>query len=192
MKNITTNLLSIFLCGSILHACSSSDKTLIPPSPNFEEEEIKEITLPEDIQIIPVGGKASECQPGSDIDKSYDGKFTIGTSESHYHSSWSNTSFPVTLEYFFKGDMEINYFIYYTRSGNGNFGEVEVYTSTDSARKNYTLQGTYDFKMKNDPSRIVFKEGIKATGVKFVVKSGLGNFASCDEMHFSRRIQTRH
>ena len=44
MKNITTNLLSIFLCGSILHACSSSDKTLIPPSPNFEEEEIKEIT----------------------------------------------------------------------------------------------------------------------------------------------------
>ena len=65
MKNITTYLLSIFLCGSILHACSSSDKTLIPPSPNFEEEEIKEITLPEDIQIIPVGGKASECQPGS-------------------------------------------------------------------------------------------------------------------------------
>lgn len=110
MKNITTNLLILFLCGSILHACSSSDKTLTPPSPSFEEEEeIKEITLPEDIQIIPVGGKASECQPGSDIDKSYDGKFTTGAAESHYHSSWSNTSFPVTLEYFFKGDTEINY-----------------------------------------------------------------------------------
>lgn len=188
MKNITTNLLILFLCGSILHACSSSDKTLTPPSPSFEEEEeIKEITLPEDIQIIPVGGKASECQPGSDIDKSYDGKFTTGAAESHYHSSWSNTSFPVTLEYFFKGDTEINYLIYYTRSGNGNFGELEVYTSTDSARKNYTLQGTYDFKMKNDPSRIVFKEGIKATGVKFVVKSGLGNFVSCDEMHFFQK-----
>ena len=180
----------LFLFLSIFNAtlsCSSNDKTLPQPIPDIEEEEeeTKDVVLPEDIQIIPYGGKASEYQPGSDIDKSYDGKFTQGISfESHYHSSWSNTSFPVTLEYFFKGDTEINYFIYYTRSGNGNFGEVEVYTSTDSDRKKYTLQGTYDFKMKNTPSRIVFKKGVKATGVKFVVKSGLGNFVSCDEMHF--------
>lgn len=28
---------------------------------------------------------------------------------------------------------------------------------------------------------------MKATGVKFVVKSGLGNFVSCDEMHFFKK-----
>lgn len=130
---------SISLYFNATLSCSSNDKTLPQPIPDIEEEEeeTKDVVLPEDIQIIPYGGKASEYQPGSDIDKSYDGKFTQGISfESHYHSSWSNTSFPVTLEYFFKGDTEINYFIYYTRSGNGNFGEVEVYTSTDSDRKN--------------------------------------------------------
>ena len=107
----------LFLFLSIFNAtlsCSSNDKTLPQPIPDIEEEEeeTKDVVLPEDIQIIPYGGKASEYQPGSDIDKSYDGKFTQGISfESHYHSSWSNTSFPVTLEYFFKGDTEINYFI---------------------------------------------------------------------------------
>lgn len=98
----------LFLFLSIFNAtlsCSSNDKTLPQPIPDIEEEEeeTKDVVLPEDIQIIPYGGKASEYQPGSDIDKSYDGKFTQGISfESHYHSSWSNTSFPVTLEYFFK------------------------------------------------------------------------------------------
>lgn len=95
----------LFLFLSIFNAtlsCSSNDKTLPQPIPDIEEEEeeTKDVVLPEDIQIIPYGGKASEYQPGSDIDKSYDGKFTQGISfESHYHSSWSNTSFPVTLEY---------------------------------------------------------------------------------------------
>lgn len=41
--------------------------------------------------------------------------------------------------------------------------------------------------MKNDPSKISFSTGIKATGVKFVVKSGLGGFASCDEMQFFQK-----
>ena len=87
----------LFLFLSIFNAtlsCSSNDKTLPQPIPDIEEEEeeTKDVVLPEDIQIIPYGGKASEYQPGSDIDKSYDGKFTQGISfESHYHSSWSNT-----------------------------------------------------------------------------------------------------
>ena len=146
-----------------------------------------DVVIGEDIQIKPYGGKASEYQPGYNIDKSYDDKFTEGSSESHYHSPWNNTSFPVTLEYYFRGDAEIDYFIYYTRSGNGNFGEVEVYTSTEPGRSNYTLQGSYDFKMKNDPSKVSFKEGVKVTGVKFVVKSGAGGFASCDEMQFFQK-----
>lgn len=146
-----------------------------------------DVVIGEDIQVKPYGGKASEYQPGYDIDKSYDGKFTDDTSESHYHSLWQNGSLPVTLEYYFRGDTEINYFIYYTRSGNGNFGEVDVYIATEPGRANYTLLGSYDFKMKNDPTKISFKEGIKATGIKFVVKSGTGGFVSCDEMQFFKK-----
>lgn len=154
---------------------------------NIKQYGVNDIVIAEDIMVKPYGGKASEYQQGYGIEKTYDDKFTEGASESHYHSSWNNTSLPVTLEYYFRGDSEINYFIYYTRSGNGNFGEVEVYTSTEPGRTNYTLQGSYDFKMKNDPTKISFSKGIKATGIKFVVKSGLGNFVSCDEMHFFKK-----
>lgn len=147
-----------------------------------------DVVVGEDIQVKPYGGKASEFQPGYEIEKTFDGKFTEGSNNSHYHSTWNNnTSFPVTLEYYFRGDTEIDYLIYYTRSGNGNFGEVDIYTSTEPGRSNYTLQGSYDFKMKNDPSRVTFSEGIKATGIKFVVKSGAANYVSCDEMHFFKK-----
>lgn len=149
-----------------------------------------DIVIEGDVQILPVGGKANQCQPGYDIDKTMDGKFTTGPSyaeSSHYHSPYaSNTRFPVILEYFFAGDKEIDYIIYYTRKGNGNFGEVDIYTSTISqpSEDDYTLQGSYDFKMKNNPSKVSFKKGTKPTAVKFVVKSGSNNLASCDEMQF--------
>ena len=60
----------LFLFLSIFNAtlsCSSNDKTLPQPIPDIEEEEeeTKDVVLPEDIQIIPYGGKASEYQPGS-------------------------------------------------------------------------------------------------------------------------------
>lgn len=155
-----------------------------------------DIVIEGDTQILPTGGKANQCQPGYDIDKSMDGKFTTGTSyeeSSNYHSPFGegNTKFPVILEYFFTGDKEIDYFIYYTRKGNGNFGEVDVYTATISqpSENDYTLQGSYDFKMKNNPSKISFKKGTKPTAVKFVVKSGFNNFASCDEMQFFQNTE---
>ena len=86
-----------------------------------------DIAIEGDTQILPTGGKANQFQSGYDIDKSMDGKFTTGTSYeecSNYHSPFCEgyTNFPVILEYFFTDDKEIDYFIYYTRKGNGNFG----------------------------------------------------------------------
>ena len=43
--------------------------------------------------------------------------------------------------------------------------------------------------MQNAPSKISFKTTQKVTGVKFEVKSGAGNFVSCDEMEFYRYNQ---
>lgn len=150
-----------------------------------------DIAVEGDTQIHPTSGKANQYQSGYDIDKSMDGKFTTGTSyeeSSNYHSPFGtgNTKFPVILEYFFTGDEQIDYLIYYTRSGNGNFGKVDIYTATanNPQESDYTLQGNYDFKEKNDPSKVTFNEAIKATAIKFVVHNGRGGFASCDEMHF--------
>lgn len=145
-----------------------------------------------DKQILPTGGKADQFHPGYDIDKSFDGKFTTSTESSNYHSPFeppygAGTKFPVELEYYFSGEEEIDYFIYYTRKGNGNFGKVDVWTATAPDRSDYTRQGEYDFKMQDNPSQVTFSKGIKATGIKFVVYTGLNNFASCDEMQFFQK-----
>ena len=143
-----------------------------------------EVIVEGDIKVTPTGGKASEHQEGQDIENTYDGKFSTDGA-APFHTPWGQSAkFPVTLEYYFKGDTEIDYLIYYTRSGNGNFGKVKVYTTTNPDRSDYTLQGEYDFKEQNAPSKVSFSEGIKATGIKFEVLSGLGDFVSCDEMEF--------
>ena len=105
-----------------------------------------EVIVEGDIKVTPTGGKASEHQEGQDIENTYDGKFSTDGA-APFHTPWGQSAkFPVTLEYYFKGDTEIDYLIYYTRSGNGNFGKVKVYTTTNPDRSDYTLQGEYDFK----------------------------------------------
>lgn len=147
---------------------------------------VSDVTVENDIKVTPTGGKASEHQPGQDIENSFDGKF--GADGQPYHSIWNKqAAFPVTLEYFFDQKPDIDYIIYHTRSGNGNFGEVDIYTATESEPE-YQLQGSYDFKMQNAASRVNFKSTLsKVTKVKFSVKSGLGGFVSCDEMEFYQK-----
>lgn len=142
-----------------------------------------------DIKVVPTGGKSNQCQPGQDIEHTWDGKFA-SDGASPYHSPWGPpngdpTVFPVELTYDFSQETErIDYLIYYTRSGNGNFGEVEIWVST-AQEPQLTKYGDYDFHMQNAPSKVLFGEGlVHPRTVKFVVKSGAGGFASCDEMEF--------
>lgn len=85
-----------------------------------------DIVLSEDIKVQPSGGKASEFQPGQGIENTWDGKFSADGANP-YHSVWGQSAnFPVTLEYYFQGGADIDYLIYYTRAGNGNFGELDL------------------------------------------------------------------
>ena len=147
---------------------------------------VDDVVVEGDIKIIPTSGKASENQPGQGIENSFDGKFS--PQGEPYHSIWNQqAAFPVTLEYFFDQKPDLDYLIYYTRSGNGNFGEVDIYTATESEPE-YKLMGSYDFKMQNAASRVDFKNTLsKVTKIKFSVKSGLGGFVSCDEMEFYQK-----
>ncbi len=146
--------------------------------------DVDDVEVDGDVQVFPTSAQASEQQPGSGIEYSYDGRID----ENHYHSIWNQSAnFPVTLEYFFDQKPDLDYIVYNTRSGNGNFGEVDIYVATE-ANPDYQLQGSYDFKMQNAASRIVFSPAYsKVTKVKFSVKSGLGDFVSCSEMQFFQR-----
>lgn len=144
-----------------------------------------DVEVPKDIKVVPTGGKANQEQPGQGIKNSYDGVFG-GTP---YHSPWGNgTNMPVILEYFFDGKGKapelIDYLVYYTRSGNGNFGKVNIYVAT-TEKPQYELYEKYDFRETNSPTKINFTDGLKnPTKIKFEVLSGLGGYASCDEMEF--------
>lgn len=135
-----------------------------------------------DTKFYPTSATASEAQPGSEISYSFDK--IIGGNKC-YHSIWQQSAnFPVTLEYQFDGKNTLDYIQYYTRSGNGNFGKFELFTST-TENPSYKLQGAYDFKKRNASSKILLNHSIKhLTKAKFVIYSGLNNFVSCDEMEF--------
>lgn len=122
------------------------------------------------------------------IYKTYDKDFST-----RYHSSWDNKVadyFPITLNYYFdKADLQT--ILYYTRmddSKNGNLKEFELWAlpAEDNA---FIKLNDYNFEGKSGLHRIEFNEelaektkGIK--GVRFVVKSGTNDFASCAEMVF--------
>ena len=175
----------LFLCA-MLFSCNSENEVNPSIDPPQEEMGLESIQLENDFQITPTGGAASEAQGGQGIELSFDGNTHP---ETHYHSRWGNgTVLPVTLEYFFEGNKEaMDYIIYHTRNGNGNFGEFDLYIATENT-PDYKLYDSYDFNMQNAPSRIELKDSPKGiTKVKFVVKTGLGGFVSCSEMQFFRK-----
>lgn len=159
-----------------------------------KDSSLSDVVVEGDTQIVPIGGKDNQHHAGNDITKSFDGKKGVGTPS--YHSPWEkpyddpSTEFPVILEYFFDGTNDLDYLVYHSRKGNGNFGKFDLYLST-KANPEYTLYKSYDFMEQNSSSSIFFDQKIeKVTKVKFVVKSGLNNFVSCNEMEFFQANQS--
>lgn len=187
MKKLPLFIITCIL-GCLFTCCSNSESEDITPEiqPEIPGGNISEIEIESDILIFPTGATASEAQSGQGIEYTYDNNTNP---DQHYHSRWGNgTKLPVTLEYFFENNQgNMDYIVYYTRNGNGNFGEFDLYIATKE-KPDYTLYGNYDFKMRNAASRIDFKEPIHSvTKIKFVVKSGLGGYVSCTEMQFCRK-----
>ena len=136
-----------------------------------------------DVLIAISRAEADQQQPGEGIELSFD-----GDPSTWYHSPWSGTRLPVTLDYYFETPQEIDYFVYTPRSSgdNGNFGQFDLFATTD-AQANQKI-GTYDFKQSSVATRIAFDTPLKnVKSMRFVVKSGTGGFASCGEMGFYRK-----
>lgn len=148
--------------------------------------DVGDVDAPQDILIMPSGGKANQSQPGQGIENTFDGK--LGSQGDPYHSPWNDgTKFPVILEYFFDDMPDMDYVLYHSRSGNGNFGKLKIYVSTQS-QPDYVQQGEYDFGEKSASSKVGFGEGLKqVTKVKFEILSGSGGYVSCSEMQFFKK-----
>ncbi|MDE6448888.1 MAG: M60 family metallopeptidase [Muribaculaceae bacterium] len=138
-----------------------------------------DLALDGDIMVKVIDAKASEAQPGQGIEYTYDGNMETG-----YHSPWSGARFPVKLEYMFSGKDVINYIIYRSGNGNGNFGKFTLYAATDAARSDYKKIGDYNFYEKGGSTVISVPGDLKATAIKFEIHSGLNGHASCKEMEF--------
>ena len=145
-------------------------------------------TVPGDILIIPSGGSVNSQQGSSGWDKTIDGDIN-----SMWHTAWSgfnvSESNPAILEYQFSDVESIEYINYIPRSGGGNgcFGLVDVYTKC-YGDSDYVLYASYDWKGAGSARTIKFEGGLKKPrAIKFVIKSGAGNFASCAEMQFGAK-----
>lgn len=145
-----------------------------------------QLIVEEDIPVKPISGTATNFQPGSGIELTWDDDVTT-----MFHSNWGAANrFPFELLYRFQGQEEIDYVEYVPREGGGNgaFQEFELYYAEDAARSDFKQVGeVYNFNGSSSPQRVNLPGGKKPTAVKFVVKSGVGGFVSCAEMRFMRR-----
>lgn len=147
--------------------------------------DLKESEVKPDVKIRVLSGTDTDHQGGQDITKSFDGH--IDGEDAHmYHSGWGRpANFPVTLEYNLdvSSGKKLDYIIYHSRNGNGNFGQFELHIMKQG-ESTYKKVNDYDFKAAGGSHRIDLKESAVVSKVKFVVKSGLNNHVSCSEMEF--------
>ena len=140
-------------------------------------------SIPDDTYIRPERATTSSAQSGEGITRACDGDMST-----LYHSSWSNTPFPVTLNFLFARSVsQINYLVYYPRQegSNGNFKEFELWYSLRNDGKPLIKYGDFDFKGRGQPTQIRFDTPLpNPDTIRFVVKSGENNFVSCAEMEF--------
>ena len=163
---------------------------------NLTQFGVNDIDLREDTQITVISGSAISNGANWSIEKTFDGLKGAQTHGDgyHYHSPWDNKTYPlpIDLEYVLAGDKQLDYFIYYPRDGNGNFGAFDVYVQTVDDPQ-YVLAGSFDFGMQGgyDGRKGILTKQVKATKVKFTVKTGTGGFASCGEMEFFEKTNYR-
>lgn len=144
-------------------------------------------TISGDIKLQIGTAYASQSQQGEGISNTYDGK--TGTL---WHSPYSGTSFPITLEYTLKAPDHLDYIIYTPRQDgnvNGNFRKIAVAVSTADDPDNFKEVATADLEGSGLAARIDLGEGgiDNVKKVVFTVKSGENNFASCAEMGFYKK-----
>ena len=102
-----------------------------------------------------------------------------------WHSSWSNTQFPVTFTIELAEQSHVDMIRYSPRTSgsNGNWNQVEVQYTSGSLGVNWTSAGSYTLNGSGSAYEFEFgDEGITATKIRFIIRSGYAGFASAAEI----------
>lgn len=102
-----------------------------------------------------------------------------------WHSSWSNTQFPVTFTIELAEESHVDMVRYVPRNSgsNGNWNQVNVEYTSGSIGINWTSAGSYTLNGSGNSYEFEFgDDGITATKIRFVISSGYGGFASAAEI----------
>lgn len=107
-----------------------------------------------------------------------------------YDSKWGGGTLPDTLDYYFSDIARIDSLSYFPRtdgSTKGNFGQVEIYYAATNNPTFFAKLKEVDFGFINTPTRIDLNGStgiIQPAVVRFIVKTGSQDRASCAEMAF--------
>lgn len=147
-------------------------------------QEGMDISIGGDQKLKISGGETSSAETVNDktgFENSYDGDFNT-----FWHTKWSDKP-PYTATYNLQNAEQLDYIMYYPRTpsgGNGNFGEVEIYVSTED-KPDFTKVVTHNFGRSGSPAKVSLPAPVsKPKAVKFIILSGSNNNASCSEMEF--------
>lgn len=143
---------------------------------------------PKDLKVKVASASASSSQSNEGIERTYDGDYST-----LWHSPYNDNKgggFPFTLIYNFKDVDQIDYLRYCPRNSggsNGNFDEVVISVKC-AGDTDYREVYTNKWGGKGTSRDVTFDEPLKnPVSIKFVVKSGANNFASCAEMEFYKK-----
>lgn len=149
-----------------------------------------EVTHLGDVKIPISHGKASNFQPGSNIENSFDGDY-----HTLYHSNHRNKTFPISLEYSLTEADKIDFILYHPRgkeNKNGAFGRIKVEARTEDGTYQ-TLIEAFDCKESSTPSLIMLPSSFyNPAQVKITVLSGYNNFASAAEIGFYKNRELKN
>ncbi len=147
-------------------------------------QEGMDISIGGDQKLTISGGTASSAETTEEdtgFEKSFDGDFNT-----LWHTGWKDAP-PYEAVYHLQDAEQLDYIMYYPRTpngGNGNFGNVEIYVSTE-ATPTFTKVKTHDFRQLGSVAKVTLPAPVlKPKSVKFVILSGTNGNASCSEMEF--------
>jgi hypothetical protein len=195
MKNLFLFWCLINIC--LFTACSDSNEELIQKSPaeeilsGDEDDEgfvdiLLQITSATATGLIDGVETPDFWYQNQKIELSFDGKY--GT---HFNSK-GHGYLPVTLTYYFADEeRRIDYFIYYPRqdkSKNGNWGEFEMQYQNKSGE--FVSVGNFDFQQRDTYTKQILEQPIEnPQAVRFIIKSGHYDQASCAEIQFYQQAK---
>ena len=148
-----------------------------------------------DERVAPLSATDNQSHAGNGAELTIDGNMST-----NYHSPWEypidnpTTIFPVVLEYAFDGTKSVDYIRFYSGSGNGRPGKLDIYYKSQGAEDYVALNDTenpFDLQQKGGNQILYLPSRLEnVTSIQLSFRDGAGDnkvsggFISISEVEF--------